>query len=198
MHKQSFNDVERRLAPADYENKRTRVEISDAKPEKSLTEIYEDEYQKQKSSESTEPVKQEPKMEHLEIDQLMTTLFAKLDALTNWHFVPKPPQLELKVLSANDAPALEMEDVIPVNVSDAQKLAPQELYAAKKTDLSLKTADELTSQEKKRLRLTKKLQNKKEKRQLERDRKAIAKTNPGLGNKYATKEALKELAGNKV
>ena len=78
------------MAPADYESKRTRVEISDTKPEQSLAEVYEAEYQKQKSAEAGETTKQEPKKEHLEIDQLMTALFAKLDALTNWHFVPKP------------------------------------------------------------------------------------------------------------
>lgn len=64
--------------------------------------------------------------QHTEIDDLMKALDAQLNALTNFHFTPKPQQEELKVIS--NAPSIQVEEIIPAAVSDATRLAPEEVY----------------------------------------------------------------------
>ena len=56
-----------------------------------------------------------------EIAQLFTLLSQKLDALTNFHFTPKPLQADMQVKS-NNLPSIAMEDVTPAAVRCAHLL----------------------------------------------------------------------------
>lgn len=111
--------------------------------------------------------------------------------LSNRSRQPKP-----EVTIVTDAPAISMEEVLPVNVSDATLLAPEEVYDKKRGEL--KSKSEMTQEEKKRERARKKKEKRKEKALKEREAKLLAKTNPGLGNKHAKMKAVKELLGQKV
>lgn len=93
-----YDDVERCLAPEDQlkilqerleKRNRKFVELDDSKPKKSLSEIYEDEYQKkldqQKSKIMEDSEKQiEKKKDHQEIEELYKDLCFQLDALSNY------------------------------------------------------------------------------------------------------------------
>lgn len=184
------------------------MELNDDKPSQSLAEVYESEFQKQKQALDSDKTlasmlvgedtrTEAQKREHEELGALFKALCYKLDALSNYHYTPKPAKVELQVTSVEQAPAIQMEEVTPMHVSDGQVLAPQEIYEGKKTMLEMKSQQELTAEEKRKLRRTSKAVARKEKVRREKDRKLIEKVNPGLGNKYSKEKAMKELKANK-
>ena len=64
--------------------------------------------------------------EHAEIAQMYASLCYQLDSLSNFHFTPKPPREEMQVRTVN-APAIAMEEAIPVGVSKGTLMAPEEV-----------------------------------------------------------------------
>lgn len=181
------------------------MELSHEKPTQSLAELYEAEYSKQKENALADPSlvvvedtrTESQKREHAEIDGLFRALCYKLDALSNYHFTPKPPRAEMEITTPTQAPAISMEDITPTHVSDAQTLAPQEVFDRIKSMLDLKTQEELRPEEKHKLRRKAKQRVRKEKQRRAKDRKIIEGLNPGLGNKHSKEKLMKELAANK-
>ncbi|ORZ11654.1 Mpp10 protein-domain-containing protein [Lobosporangium transversale] len=84
----------------------------------------------------------------VEITQLWQQLCQKLDSLSNWHYTPKPPKAELTVVT--NAPAISMEEAIPVSVADAALLAPEEVYSAGKQPIKGDTEMEQADRKRKR------------------------------------------------
>jgi U3 small nucleolar RNA-associated protein MPP10 len=60
-----------------------------------------------------------------ELHQLWIDLSRRLDALSNFHFTPKPIVKDALVV-ANTA-AISLEEVIPVGVSSSATLAPEQV-----------------------------------------------------------------------
>ncbi|XP_038139788.1 U3 small nucleolar ribonucleoprotein protein MPP10 [Cyprinodon tularosa] len=147
---QAFDDVERKEKPKEevFQYKK-RLTLDHEKSKQSLAEIYEQEYIKQTQNKT----EQEENPSHVEIQTLMDTLFLKLDALSNFHFTPKPPVPEVKVVS--NLPSITMEEVAPVSTSDATLLAPEEVKEKNKAG-DLLGDTEKTSTDKKRERRHKK------------------------------------------
>ncbi|XP_016010369.2 U3 small nucleolar ribonucleoprotein protein MPP10 [Rousettus aegyptiacus] len=143
---QAWDDVVRKEKPKEdaFEYKK-RLTLDHEKSKLSLAEIYEQEYIKlsqQKTAEEENP-------EHVEIQKMMDSLFLKLDALSNFHFTPRPPVPDIKVVS--NLPAVTMEEVAPVSASDAALLAPEEVKEKTKAG-DVKSAAEKTVTDKKRER----------------------------------------------
>ncbi|XP_057580625.1 U3 small nucleolar ribonucleoprotein protein MPP10 [Hippopotamus amphibius kiboko] len=187
---QAWDDVVRKEKPKEdaYEYKK-RLTLDHEKSKLSLAEIYEQEYVKlnqQKTAEEENP-------EHVEIQKMMDSLFLKLDALSNFHFIPKPPVPEIKVVS--NLPAITMEEVAPVSVSDAALLAPEEVKEKNKAG-DIKTAPEKTATDKKRERRKKKFQKRLKIKEKEKRRRLLEKNNPDQAGKYTkavASEKLKQL-----
>ncbi|XP_028417309.1 U3 small nucleolar ribonucleoprotein protein MPP10-like [Dendronephthya gigantea] len=185
----AWDDVERKQKPVKepYEYKKPQP-LNQEKSKMSLSEIYEKEYLQQQNPE----VEQENE-EHQEIEKLMKSLFSKLDALTNFHFTPKPLKSEVNIVS--NVPSISIEECTPVNVSETALLAPEEIFDKQKTEV--KSQGEMTKQDRNRERRGKKRKQRfaaKEKAKLQ---KVIEKTNPGLGNKYGKAKALESLKKDK-
>ena len=63
--------------------------------------------------------------------KLFANLCSKLDKLSNSHFAPRPVADEVGVKSADTA-TIATEDTLPLHVSGAKALAPEEVFDKKK------------------------------------------------------------------
>ncbi|NXN43074.1 MPP10 protein, partial [Rhinoptilus africanus] len=184
---EAWDDVVPKEKPKEeaFEYKK-RITLDHEKSKLSLAEIYEQEYMKlhqQKTEEEENP-------EHKEIQEMMDSLFLKLDALCNFHFTPKPPVPEVKIVS--NLPAISMEEVAPVAVSDAALLAPEEIKEKNKAG-DIKTDAEKTPTDKKRERRKKKLRKRMKLREKEKRQKLLEKMKPEQGTKLSKKAAAAKL-----
>ena len=107
----AFDDVEAKV-PIEVKARKQREGVSDEKSAAGLGEVYEQDYVKEALGvQPTDKLSAEKQ----EIAQLFTLLSQKLDALTNFHFTPKPLQADMQVKS-NNLPSIAMEDVTPAAV----------------------------------------------------------------------------------
>uniref|UniRef100_A0A224ZBE2 U3 small nucleolar ribonucleoprotein protein MPP10 n=1 Tax=Rhipicephalus zambeziensis TaxID=60191 RepID=A0A224ZBE2_9ACAR len=180
----AWDDVERKTRPTEepFELRR-RVTLDQEKSKLSLAQVYEQQFlEKQKAADEDAPLKENPA--HVEIRTAMRDLFTKLDALSNFHMMPKPVSAEVKVVS--NLPSLSVEEVTPVGVSDASLLAPQEVKTKQKGELVSK-GERTRTQKLRERRLKKALQkrraakaNNKAGKVTEEKRKLIKATNTEL------------------
>ncbi|XP_008464445.1 M phase phosphoprotein 10 [Cucumis melo] len=124
-------------------------ELDENKSKKGLGELYEEEYV-EKTNLATAPSSFTDEAK-TEASILFKKLCSKLDALSHYHYAPKPVIEDMSI--STNVPALAMEEVAPVAVSDAAMLAPEEVFAGKG---EIKEAAELTQSDRKRRRASKK------------------------------------------
>nr|CAG4651983.1 EOG090X09DZ [Triops cancriformis] len=150
----AWDDVERKIkpvnAPAEYKK---QLVLDSDKPKQGLAELYEEEYQKLQAKQDGNVTEGEANTkEHEEIKKLTREVFAQLDALANFHYTPKMPSAEVRIVS--NLPSLSKEEAVPLSVSDAQILAPEEVSTRPRGDV--KSKSERTATDKKRERRLKK------------------------------------------
>lgn len=184
----AWDDVERKIKPiSDREDFRKNLVLQQEKSKESLSQIYEKDYLEKihKLNNVEDTTKQDEPKEHTEIRKAMKDLFIKLDALSNFHFTSKPVAAEAKIIT--NIPAIEMEEVAPVAISDATLLAPEEIRPRSVGDEIGKT--ERTKNDKKRERRKKKAHQKLKK--IQNDKRVEEKEK--LGIKVTSKEKQQQL-----
>ena len=163
-----FDEVIRRrpgnLATGAADVGRGRFELDDTKAQQSLAEMYEADHLKTIDPEGyTDKRDEKLKREHAKIEAMWKDVSAKLDALSSWHYKPKPPSASLNIVA--DVPTISMEDARPAaggDVGGESMLAPQEIYKAgegrdKKSEVGTRSGlpvgrEEMTRDEKVRRR----------------------------------------------
>ena len=186
---QAFDDVEAKVA-IEVKAKKQRQDVSDERSKAGLGDIYEQDYVKEALGVQPTDQLSEEKQEMAKLFQLLT---AKLDALTNYHFAPKPLALQDDLQVKSNLAALKMEEVTPAAVSDATLLAPEEVFNKKKAAVVSKS--EMSKAEKNAKRAAKKGSYKKREAQRDAERKAIVRLVPAAGEKDAKKKAEEQLKG---
>ncbi|KAM3957196.1 U3 small nucleolar ribonucleoprotein MPP10 [Aphomia sociella] len=155
----AWDDVVKKEKPVDDQLSFRKSEVLDqSKSKLSLAQVYEAEYLKQKQAQSGEVEEEKEPESHTEIRDAMKKLFSKLDALCHYHYTPKAPQAEVKIVS--NTPAILMEEVAPIATSDATLLAPEEIKKKQRGDLISKEERSQTDKNRER-RKKKKLQRQK-------------------------------------
>ncbi|OBT96704.1 U3 snoRNP protein [Pseudogymnoascus verrucosus] len=135
---QEFDEVIRRRPDSDSvpdNARRGAFELEDTKAQQSLAEMYEEEHVKNNNPDTyMSKADDKLKKQHLEIEGLWKDVCGKLDALSSWHYKPKPPAPSLTVVA--DVATVNMEDAQPTMASGItgadSMLAPQEIYKAGK------------------------------------------------------------------
>ena len=109
-------------------------EVSQEKSKLGLGELYEREYLKKTTGFDREAHEKQTEEDAAkeEMKQLFANLCSQLDALSNYHFAPRPVADEADVQNREDVPAIAMEEVLPLHVSQSRGVAPEEVYAAGK------------------------------------------------------------------
>jgi len=191
--------VPRELPDIGWNKKRGEApEVSQEKSKLGLGELYEREYLKKAvgyDKDAAEKQTEEDKAKD-EMKQLFANLCSKLDALSNYHFAPRPIADEAEARPVT-VPAIAMEEVLPLHVSDARGIAPEEVYAPKRgRDGILRADSEMDQNDRKRQRQSKKAARRKARKEKEADDKLISRLQPGLGlnNPYEKRKAREELS----
>ncbi|KAG5263819.1 hypothetical protein AALO_G00268980 [Alosa alosa] len=186
---QVFDDVVRKEKPKEnvFEYKK-RLTLDHEKSKLSLAQVYEQEYVKL----TQEKTEEEENPAHVQIQKMMDSLFLKLDALSNFHFTPKPAIPEVKVVS--NLPSIAMEEVAPVSASDATLLAPEEVKEKNKAGDLIGDSEKTSTDKKRERRQKKKLKRLKVQEKEKRQKIKLAKTGENTkASKAQVADTLKKL-----
>ena len=154
-----------------------------------LGQIYENEYIEKNNSNSKSSNSDKLDANKEEIKELFNIINKQLDALSHFHYTPKPVVNDINITSIKNSSSIRsilIENINPTSESDANALAPEDVYK-KKTGRSaaLKADVEYDRDDKKRLRQASKSKKRKEKKQKTIDDTMKAKAN--INSKEARK-----------
>jgi U3 small nucleolar RNA-associated protein MPP10 len=221
---QEFDEVIRRRPDSVPTNtRRGAFELDDSKPQQSLAEMYEEEHVKAHNPDTyVSKADEQLRKEENEIAAIWKDVSAKLDALSSWHYKPKPPAPSLTIVP--DVATVAMEDAQPTTASGinagSSMLAPQEIYKAGKEKESIEKGEvvpksgapvarqEMTREEKLRRRRREKERIKKrggvelnqrpESKKTKQKRETLGELKKGGVKVIGRKGDIRDVEGNKV
>jgi U3 small nucleolar RNA-associated protein MPP10 len=131
-----FDEVIRRHAlDEDASARRGMIALDDSKGQQSLADIYAEEHVKNSNSDAyVSKADEKLRAEEAEVERMWKDVSAKLDALSSWHYKPRPTAPQLTVVA--DVATVTMEDAQPTTAQGVgggdSMMAPQEVYRAGK------------------------------------------------------------------
>ena len=157
----TWDDIEPRTLAADAgaapRAERLSPEEEARRAKMGLGEVYEEEYRKQldkMAAKNGTLLRDDQALtpQQAALERELAAICRELDVLANFHYTPEPVDRaargaaddEVKVLP--NAPSIAMEEIVPMAVSSATLLAPEEVYNAKATALK-KTPEEMSREE---------------------------------------------------
>lgn len=140
MAREFDNLIRRAPEAADLYGRRAQgepiEEVSDSKPRRGLADEYAEHYLSKTDPNHVDSRSHALKAEHTTIERQWKEVSAALDALSNWHYKPRPPEPILEVRT--NVPVVRVEEARPAGVegigTGASTLAPQEVYKAGNKD----------------------------------------------------------------
>jgi len=191
------------VIPRELHSKISKIEelpeVSQEKSKLGLGELYERDYLKKSAGYDVEAVQKSTVEEKAkdEMRKLFASLCSKLDALSNYNFAPRPLEEEAEIHVVT-TPAIAMEEILPLHVSESRAVAPEEVYATKKGRESvLKGERENDQTERKSARNAKKTARRKARKTKLADEKVISRLQPansGLSNPYEKRKLREEFS----
>ena len=149
-----WDDVERKMEDKALKPGRELEEVSTEKSKLGLGDVYARDYEENVLGNASAKDIEKQKL-HDEISGIWDELSSKLDAMSNYHFTPKPVVDDIQIKS--NVASIQMEEVLPMGVSEASRLAPEEVYKKKRgREGVLVGEDELGTDERARKRRAKK------------------------------------------
>lgn len=150
-----WDDVVRKAAPEGKRRKRELEEVDTEKSSQGLGDIYAAEYARKVmgvKDDDAEVAKRQ------EVEALFAKVCNRLDMLSNFHFTPKVAVDEIQIKP--NVAAIQMEETIPMGVSEEQTSAPQDVLKAKSKDAELMGEAEMTKEDRNKKRNNKKRRHK--------------------------------------
>ena len=177
-----WDDPVRRERPQEKRyNYSVPKQVDTQKSQLGLAEVYEQEFLKQTGPATVLRTEQQTMEDEIKV--MMKEVFAKLDALSNFRYTPKPFKYEPIVIK--NVPAVSVEEVIPTAMSSSDRLAPEEIAAPSRAVVS---EIERTREDRKRQRRHKKKSM--SHKMVLRAQNIVNKTKPGMGNSYSKRKLL--------
>lgn len=190
--------IPRELPDIGWNAKRGELqEVSQEKSKLSLGELYEREFLKKAAGYDVDAAEKQTELDAAksEMKTLFANLCSKLDALSNYHFAPRPLAEEADVRVVTK-PAIAMEETLPIHVNEARASAPQDVYAGKRgREGILRDDSELDQIDRKRMRSAKKAARRKTRQEKLAGEKLLRRIQPGLGlnNPYEKRKVRQDL-----
>ncbi|KAJ4302571.1 U3 snoRNP protein [Collariella sp. IMI 366227] len=186
-----FDEVLRRR-PDTFGNpnnaRRGLVDVEDTKGKQSLAEIYEEQHVKDANPDAyVSQADEKLTRDEEEIKNMWKEISGRLDALSSWHYKPKPAAPAITVVA--DVATVAMEDAQPTTAQGVaggeSRMAPQEVYApskgtAEKGDVVAKSGLPVARQE---------MSREEKLRRRRRDKERIRKAGGLDANKSTSKKA---------
>eukprot|EP00802_Teleaulax_amphioxeia_P014668 Tamp_14741.p1 GENE.Tamp_14741~~Tamp_14741.p1 ORF type:complete len:461 (-),score=157.96 Tamp_14741:222-1568(-) len=153
---QTWDDPVRK-APSDAKRQKRELEevVDTEKSSKGLGDIYAAEYARKILGVKDDDVEAAKRQE---VEALFAKVCNRLDALSNFHFTPKVVADEIAIKP--NVPAIQMEEKIPMGVSEEQVTAPQDVHKPKGKTADLTAEAEMTKEDRNKRRNNKKRRHK--------------------------------------
>eukprot|EP00596_Hydrurales_sp_CCMP1899_P005295 CAMPEP_0119045176 /NCGR_PEP_ID=MMETSP1177-20130426/37723_1 /TAXON_ID=2985 /ORGANISM="Ochromonas sp, Strain CCMP1899" /LENGTH=740 /DNA_ID=CAMNT_0007016493 /DNA_START=136 /DNA_END=2358 /DNA_ORIENTATION=- len=188
IREEHYDDVVMKEEKEDVIGESERIDLSQERSRVGLGEIYAEDFLAKATSGKSGAKDLKETAIREELKELYHKVCRQLDGLSHFHFTPKPVVSEARIFGSGPEaalPSLSLEDINPMSENtNSTILAPEEVKDKKKGRAAALMADEeLSRDDKRRLRRAAKASGQNEAKDKDLAEKKMGKTNSAEGNK---------------